>query len=54
MRIVQNSSDFDSNTKLLNIFEKLKTASGKYRVNMVTWSIRPFAVNATLNLSYKQ
>ena len=35
---------FDFNTKLLNFTEKLKTASGKCRVNMVTWSFLPFAV----------
>ena len=34
--------------------EKLKTANGKYRVNIVTWSFLPFAVcrlNAVLYLS---
>ena len=35
---------FDANAKLLNFSEKLKTASGKYCVNMVTRSFLPFAV----------
>ena len=35
-------------TELLNFTEKLKTASIKYRVNMVTWSFLPFAVNVIL------
>ena len=44
---------FDANAKLLNFSEKLKTASGKYRVNVVTWSFLPsaFHVYAMLNLS---
>ena len=42
---------FDANTKLLDFTEKLKTASGKYRVNMVTWSFLQFALNAIINLS---
>ena len=35
---------FDADAKLLNFTEKLKTASGKYRVNMVTRSLLPFDV----------
>ena len=42
---------FDASAKLSNFTEKLKTASGKWRINMVTWSFLPFAVNVTLNLS---
>ena len=42
---------FDAKGKLLNILDKLKTTSGKYRVNMVTWPFLQFAVNAILNLS---
>ena len=41
---------FDAIAKLLNFTEKLKTASGKYRINMVTWSFLPFALNVILNL----
>ena len=32
-----------------NFTEKLKTASGKYRINMVAWSFLAFAVNVILN-----
>ena len=40
---------FYTNAKLKNKFtEKLKTARGKCKINMVTWSILPFAVNAIL------
>ena len=39
--------------KLLKFTEKLKTASDKIRINMVTWSFLPFAVNVILNLSKK-
>ena len=42
---------FDASENLHNFTEKLKTASGKQRVNMVTWSLQVFAVNAILNLS---
>ena len=42
---------FDANAQLLNFTEKLKTASGKCRINMVTWSFLSFAVNVILNLS---
>ena len=42
---------FDANAKLFNFTEKLKTANDKYRVNMVTCSFLPFAVNVILNLS---
>ena len=35
---------FDTNTKLLNFTEKLKTTCGKYRVIIVTWSFLPFAL----------
>ena len=39
MRIVQFIIlTFDANAKLLNFTEKLKTGSGKNRINMVTWS----------------
>ena len=41
---------FDANAKQLNYTGKLKTASGKCRINMVTWSFLPFAVNVSLNL----
>ena len=41
---------FGANAKLLNFTEKLKTASGTCRINMVTWSFLPFAVNVILNL----
>ena len=51
MRTAQINSGFDANAKLLNFTEKLKTASGKYRVNVVTWSFLPFGVNVFLNLS---
>ena len=36
---------FDANAKLFDLTEKLQTASGKYRINMVTWSYLTFAVN---------
>ena len=43
---------FDANAKLLDLTEKLKTASDKYRINMVTWPrYLTFAVNVILNLS---
>ena len=42
---------FHANAKLLNFTEKLKTASGKCRISMRTWSFLPFAVNVILNLS---
>ena len=29
---------FDANAKQQDLTEKLKTASGKYRISMVTWS----------------
>ena len=52
MRIVQNSSmAFHVNAKLLNFTLKLKIATGKWRINMVTWSFLPFAINVILNLS---
>ena len=35
---------FDANSNVLNFTEKLKTESGKYRVNMITWSFLPFAI----------
>ena len=39
MRVLQtNSGLFESDAKLLDLTEKLKKASGKYRINMVTWS----------------
>ena len=43
--------NFDANEKLLKFSEKLNTVSGKRRVNMVTCSFLPFAVNAILNVS---
>ena len=46
MRIMQNNSGFDANVKLLDFTQKLKTASGKCRINMVTWSFMPLAVNS--------
>ena len=57
MRTVQKFQAFDANAKLLNFTEKLKTASGKYRVNMVTKSSLPFrreetALDRTLLASY--
>ena len=49
MRIVQFIIlTLDSNPKLLNFTDKLKKTSWKYRVNMVTWSLLPFAVNVIL------
>ena len=33
---------FNAKAKLLNFTEKLKTASGNYRINVVTWSCLPF------------
>ena len=30
---------FDANTKLLDLTEKLKTAIGKYRINMVIFHV---------------
>ena len=36
MTIVQNILACDANPKVLNFTEKLETASGKLRVNMVT------------------
>ena len=48
MRIVQKILIFGVNEKLLNFNEKLKTASGRYRVDIVTWSFLPFDVNAIL------
>ena len=51
MRIVQKILIFGANEKLVNFNEKLKTTSGRYRVDMVTWSFLPFDVNATLNIS---
>ena len=50
MAIVQNNSG-QANAKQLDYTGKLKTASGKRRINMVTWSFRPFAVKVILNLS---
>ena len=41
---------FDTNVKLLNCIKELKTARGKYRINMVTWYFLPFAVDVILNL----
>ena len=38
MRIVVTILAFDDKVKLLNVTENRKTASGKYGVNMVTWS----------------
>ena len=35
---------FDANAKLLNFSARLKKASGKYEINMVTWLSMPFAV----------
>ena len=41
-----------STSRELNFTEKLKTASGKCTINMVTWSFLPFVVNKNLlNLS---
>ena len=55
--MVQNNSGFDANAKLLNFTEKLKTPSGKYKVNMVMWPFLSFfgqfLVNVVLNLSIK-
>lgn len=51
MRILQNKLTFDANTKLLNFTEKLKTASGKCRINVVTWSSLPFAVSISVILN---
>ena len=48
MRIEQIILTFDANAKLLNFTEKLKTARDKCRINMVTWSFLPFAINAIL------
>ena len=45
---------FDANAKLLNFTEKLNTARGKCRINLITWSFLPFAVlkvKVILNLS---
>ena len=42
---------FEAYAKLLNFTERLETAAGKYKVDMVTWSFLPFAVNIILNLS---
>ena len=53
MRIVQIILAFGAKTKLLNFFEKMKIASGKYVVNMVTWLHLPFAENVVLNLFMK-
>ena len=48
MRIVQFIIlTFDVNPKVLNFTDKLKTASGKYMINMVTLSL-PFAVSVIL------
>ena len=44
MRIVQLILAFDANAKFLDLTEKLKTAIGKYKINMVTWSYLTFAV----------
>ena len=44
---------FGANAKLLDLTEKLKTESGKYRINMVTWLYLTFVVNVILNLSIK-
>ena len=35
---------FHANAKLLDFAEKLKTASDKYRINIVTWSFVPFVI----------
>ena len=48
---MQSILAFHAKAKLLNFTEKLKTASGKCGVNMVTSSFLPFAVNVILNLS---
>ena len=42
---------FEANAKLLDFTGKRKTASGKWRINIITWSFVPFAVNVILNLS---
>ena len=44
-------SPLNANAKLLKFSEELKTANGKCRINMVTWSSLPFAVIVVLNLS---
>ena len=60
MRIVQLKIilAFHVNAKLpninINIPENLKTVSGKYRMNMVTWSFLPFAVSVILISSLSQ
>ena len=37
MRLVQNNLTFDANAKLLKFAGKVKTASSKCRVDMITW-----------------
>ena len=49
MRKCKIFSTFDANA-ILNFTKELKTASGKYRVDMVTWSFLSFAVSVILNL----
>ena len=53
MRIVQNNSVLWWQRKTTQFTEKLKTARGTWRINMVTWSFLPFSgVNVILiNLS---
>ena len=51
MRIVQTNLAFHASANLLYFTEKLKTVSGKYRVNMVKWSFLSFAVKVILYLS---
>ena len=44
IKIEQNNSCLDASATLLNFTVKLKSTSGKCRINMVTWSFLPFAV----------
>ena len=39
---------FDADAKILNFTERLKTASRKFRVNIVTWSFLPLAVVSSI------
>ena len=51
MRKCKTILAFGANAKLLNFAYKMKTASHKCGINMVTWSFLPFAVSVILNLS---
>ena len=44
MKKVQDILVFDANAKLLNFSKKLKTERVECCVNIVTWSILPFAI----------